>query len=101
MADTILQGEKITKVFQQGKAETKVLDRIDIKIFEKDFTVIMGPSGAGKSTLLYSLSGMDQISGAACSTGIRRSAVFQKNGWPDFGRRNLDLYSSRPIWSVT
>lgn len=63
MADTILQGEKITRVFQQGKAETKVLDRIDIKIFEKDFTVIMGPSGAGKSTLLYSLSGMDQISG--------------------------------------
>lgn len=63
MADTILQGEKITRVFQQGKAETKVLDRIDIKIFEKDFTVIMGASGAGKSTLLYSLSGMDQISG--------------------------------------
>ena len=63
MADTILQGEKITRVFQQGKAETKVLDGIDIKIFEKDFTVIMEPSGAGKSTLLYSLSGMDQISG--------------------------------------
>ena len=63
MADTILQGEKITIVFRQGKAETKVLDGIDIKIFEKDFTVIMGPSGAGKSTLLYSLSGMDQISG--------------------------------------
>ncbi len=63
MADTILQGEKITRVFRQGKAETKVLDGIDIKIFEKDFTVIMGPSGSGKSTLLYSLSGMDQISG--------------------------------------
>ena len=63
MADTILQGEKITRVFQQGKAETKVLDGIDIKIIEKDFTVIMGPSGAGKSTLLYSLSGMDRISG--------------------------------------
>ena len=59
----ILQGEKITRVFRQGKAETKVLDGIDIKIFEKDFTVIMGPSGSGKSTLLYSLSGMDQISG--------------------------------------
>ncbi len=61
MADTILQGEKITRVFQQGKSEVKVLDGIDIKIYEKDFTVIMGPSGAGKSTLLYSLSGMDQI----------------------------------------
>ena len=56
MADTILQGEKIIRVFYQGKAEVKVLDEIDIKIYEKDFTVIMGPSGAGKSTLLYSLS---------------------------------------------
>ena len=63
MADTILQGEKITKIFHQGKSEAKVLDGIDIKIYEKDFTVIMGPSGAGKSTLLYSLSGMDQING--------------------------------------
>lgn len=61
MADTILQGEKITRVFHQGKAEVKVLDEIDIKIYEKDFTVIMGPSGAGKSTLLYSLSGMDPL----------------------------------------
>jgi ABC-type lipoprotein export system ATPase subunit len=63
MADTILQGEKITRVFHRGKAEAKVLDGIDIKIYEKDFTVIMGPSGAGKSTLLYSLSGMDHING--------------------------------------
>ena len=61
MADTILQGEKITKIFHQGKAEAKVLDGIDIKIYGKDFTVIMGPSGAGKSTLLYSLSGMDPL----------------------------------------
>ena len=56
MADTILQGEKITKVFFQGKTETKVLDGIDIEIYENDFTGIMGPSGAGKSTLLYRVS---------------------------------------------
>ena len=63
MADTILRGEKITRAFQQGKTETKVLDGIDIHLYEKDFTVIMGPSGAGKSTLLYVLSGMDRITG--------------------------------------
>ena len=60
--NVILQGEKITRIFYQGKTETKVLDGVDIKIFEKDFTVIMGPSGAGKSTLLYMLGGMDHIS---------------------------------------
>ena len=63
MADTILQGEKITRFFHQGKSEAKVIDGVDIKIYEKDFTVIMGPSGAGKSTLLYSLSGIDRING--------------------------------------
>ena len=62
MKNVILQGEKITRIFCQGKAEIKVLDGIDIKIYEKDFTVIMGPSGAGKSTLLYMLGGMDHIS---------------------------------------
>ena len=61
--NVILQGEKITRIFYQGKTETKVLDGVDIKIFEKDFTVIMGPSGAGKSTLLYMLGGMDYITG--------------------------------------
>lgn len=63
MENVILQGEKITRIFHQGKTETKVLDGVDIKIFEKDFTVIMGPSGAGKSTLLYMLGGMDYITG--------------------------------------
>ncbi len=61
MKHVVLQGEKVTKIFHQGKTETKVLDGIDIKIFEKDFTVIMGPSGAGKSTLLYTLGGMDHV----------------------------------------
>ena len=40
---------------------TAILNRVDIDIFQNDFTVIMGPSGAGKSTLLYALSGMDRI----------------------------------------
>ena len=53
--NVILQGDKITRIFHQGKRETKVLDEVDIKILEKDFTVIMGSSGAGKSTLFKSL----------------------------------------------
>lgn len=61
--ELILQGEKVTRIFQQGKVKTKVLDQVDIEVYAGDFTVIMGSSGAGKSTLLYSLSGMDRISG--------------------------------------
>ncbi|APE76682.1 ABC transporter ATP-binding protein [Leuconostoc mesenteroides] len=38
----------------------KILENVDIDIFESDFTVIMGPSGAGKSTLLQNISTMDK-----------------------------------------
>lgn len=59
----VLQGKNIEKEFGQGNLKNKVLDGVDVEIYENDFTVIMGSSGAGKSTLLYALSGMDQISG--------------------------------------
>lgn len=58
----MLQGRRITKVFHQGSAVNKVIDNVNVDIYQNDFTVIMGSSGAGKSTLLYALSGMDKIS---------------------------------------
>lgn len=61
----ILQGKGVTRSFSRGDKSTKVLDGIDVEIYEGDFTVIMGSSGAGKSTLLYNLSGMDKPSGGA------------------------------------
>ena len=60
MKNILLQGKSVVKSFSQGDKKTKVLDSIDIEIYEGDFTVIMGASGAGKSTLLYNLSGMDR-----------------------------------------
>ncbi len=58
--NVILQGKSITKSFSQGDKTNIVLDKINIEIYEGDFTVIMGSSGAGKSTLLYNLSGIDR-----------------------------------------
>lgn len=79
MKNTILQGKKLVKIFRQGKAESRILDGIDIEIYEKDFTVIMGPSGAGKSTLLYALSGMDRISGGSVLYGDRELSSLSEN----------------------
>lgn len=61
MKKVLLQGRKVSKVFAQGYAKNKVLDNVDVDIYDKDFTIIMGSSGAGKSTLLYVLSGMDAV----------------------------------------
>lgn len=56
---TIIKTNKLCKSFKAGGQEQEVLKKLDIEIYDKDFTVIMGASGAGKSTLLYALSGMD------------------------------------------
>lgn len=61
MKKVLLQGNQVCKVFAHGQIKNTVLNKIDVDIYEKDFTVIMGSSGAGKSTLLYALSGMDAV----------------------------------------
>lgn len=61
MKNVLLQGRQVSKVFVQGQVKNKVLDMVDVDIYEQDFTIIMGSSGAGKSTLLYALSGMDVV----------------------------------------
>lgn len=61
MNKVLLQGQNVCKTFGKGQQGNKVLDAVNVEIYEGDFTVIMGASGAGKSTLLYALSGMDTI----------------------------------------
>lgn len=57
--NAVLSARSVDKSF----GEARILKRVNVDIFEGDFTVIMGASGVGKSTLLYALSGMDGISG--------------------------------------
>lgn len=61
MKTVLMQGKNICKYFVQGGRESRILDGVDVEIYEGDFTIVMGASGAGKSTLLYALSGMDRI----------------------------------------
>lgn len=63
MKNVLLGGHALCKTFPQTDGNARVLDEIDIELYENDFTVIMGASGAGKSTLLYTLSGMDRVTG--------------------------------------
>lgn len=63
MKNALLQGRELSKTFSQSGENALILNKVNVDIYEGNFTVIMGASGAGKSTLLYSLSGMDSITG--------------------------------------
>jgi len=59
--ETIIQTEKVDKVYYQGRPEeVRALNQIDIEILQKQFILIRGPSGSGKTTLLNLISTIDR-----------------------------------------
>ena len=61
MGATVLESKELCKTYIVDKYSNNVLQNVDFKLEEGEFTAIMGPSGSGKSTLLYTLSGMDKM----------------------------------------
>ncbi|MCR4928497.1 MAG: ABC transporter ATP-binding protein [Lachnospiraceae bacterium] len=61
MSKTVLESKELCKTYIVDKYSNNVLQNVDFKLEEGEFTAIMGPSGSGKSTLLYTLSGMDKM----------------------------------------
>lgn len=56
---SILQLEKVSKVFLSEEMETNALMNIDFEIKRGEFVSISGPSGCGKSTLMSILGTLD------------------------------------------
>jgi multiple sugar transport system ATP-binding protein len=44
-----------------GYGAVKVLEKLDLKVAESEFVVLLGPSGCGKSTLLNAIAGLIEI----------------------------------------
>jgi putative ABC transport system ATP-binding protein len=59
MNDTVIQLEKLSKVFLTDEVETHALTGIELTIRKGEFLSISGPSGCGKSTLLSILGLLD------------------------------------------
>ncbi|VEG13824.1 lipoprotein-releasing ABC transporter ATP-binding protein LolD [Moraxella cuniculi] len=55
----ILQATNISKVYQEGKIQTTVLQGLDLTVQAGERIAIVGSSGSGKSTLLHLLGGLD------------------------------------------
>ncbi|MFH1143567.1 MAG: ABC transporter ATP-binding protein [Candidatus Eisenbacteria bacterium] len=67
---SMLHAKGVTKVYQQGGAEIRALDGVDLEVFEGEYLRILGASGSGKSTLLNLLAGLDRPSGGRIETPL-------------------------------
>jgi len=55
----ILEAKQLSQVFKHGQTERTVLNKLDLKIYKREFICVIGPSGCGKSTLSRVIAGLD------------------------------------------
>ena len=94
MKELIFQGIDMVKTF----GETTVLQRISLKLYKGDFTVIMGSSGSGKSTLLRCATMLERMDGGSLSY-LGERAAWEENGKCVYASRN-DLKRIRKSYGL-
>ncbi|KFZ32088.1 hypothetical protein IDSA_05300 [Pseudidiomarina salinarum] len=60
MTEAILECQQLSRVYQDGAHQLRVLDGISFTIRKGEMLAVVGSSGSGKSTLLHCLGGLDQ-----------------------------------------
>jgi putative ABC transport system ATP-binding protein len=62
-AETILAGERLTKVYMRGMEQIHALDDVDLALRPGEVAGLVGRSGSGKTTLLNILAGWERPDG--------------------------------------
>lgn len=62
MTTPLIEFRQVSRVYGEGEAEVKALNRVDLTIEAGEFVAIMGPSGSGKSTTMNMIGCLDRPS---------------------------------------
>src|SRR5579872_7203180 len=101
MAETVLQAESLTKIYQSGDKKLTVLDNVSFKAEQGTSLSIIGPSGSGKTTLLGLCAGLDVPTSCSISLmGFKLNAMSEddrayiRNQFVGFVFQNFQLLST-------
>ena len=105
MAEALIRGERIGKLYQSGHVQVAALCDVDFVVESGEFTAIAGPSGSGKSTLLNLISGLDTPTSGRVFLGGRLISEMSGRELSDFRRDHIGFvfqsFNLIPVLSVT
>lgn len=89
MKKLLIQTNNLCKTYFNDGEQVHANRNINLRVYEKEFTVIMGSSGSGKSTLLYLLSGLDDLTSGGIKFKDREIKGMSEKEKAQFRRRNM------------
>jgi NitT/TauT family transport system ATP-binding protein len=83
MAETIIQFDRVSKVYQSGGGPVTALSDVSLEIAPGEFISLIGPSGCGKSTLMRLIGDLEQPTSG--SLRVNRKTPEQARKDRDYG----------------
>ena len=86
---SILNAEKLIKIYGGKSSFTKALNGFNMSMNKGEFVGVMGPSGSGKTTLLNLLGGLDTVTSGTIKINDKMINTMNKDELALFRRRNI------------
>ena len=87
--EILLKGKDITKRYNIGKKQIRVLHGVELEVRQGEFLSIVGASGSGKSTLLHILGGLDRADSGQLSVAGEDLSKMGGNTLSQFRNRSV------------
>lgn len=87
--EVIMRVRGVTREFKNGDTVTRVLNGVNLDIYEGEFLVLLGESGCGKSTLLNIIGGMDHPTSGSFEVYGEEFANASQKALTDYRRNNI------------
>ena len=87
--EILLKGKDITKRYNIGKKQIRVLNGVELNVRQGEFLSIVGASGSGKSTLLHILGGLDRADSGQLSVAGEDLSKMGGNTLSQFRNRSV------------
>jgi putative ABC transport system ATP-binding protein len=105
MAEPVVVGRDVWKIYGQGETQVAALQGIDVTIRRGEMLAVMGPSGCGKTTFLNCFAGLDDVTrGEVTLEGVNIHALDDRKKSEYRARRTGFVFQSLnllPVLTVT